>query len=88
MATCTWEYLEVAVDLSRKTWKDSSGRREKLRKGNTAPLLSALGLDGWELSGTVPLDRSRRSYRLYFKRLHAGTDESGAGESGEDQPRE
>ena len=40
----SWEYLEVAVDLSRKTWKDSNGRSEKLRKGNTAPLLSELVL--------------------------------------------
>lgn len=70
-----WEYLEVSVDLSRKTWKDSSGRSERLRKGNTAPLLAELGTDGWELSGTVPLDRARGAYRLYFKRLQTGTDE-------------
>ena len=69
-----WEYLEVAVDLSKKTWRDSTGRTEKLRKGNTGPLLGELGLEGWELSGTVPLDRASGSYRLYFKRAHSEAD--------------
>jgi hypothetical protein len=66
-----WEYLEVAVDLSKKTWRDSSGRSVKLRKGSTAPILAELGREGWELSGTVPLDRASGAYRLYFKRAPA-----------------
>jgi hypothetical protein len=70
-----WEYLEVSVDLSKKTWKDSNGRAEKLRKGNTAPLLDELGKEGWELAGTVPLDRACGAYRLYFKRPHSGHEE-------------
>ena len=67
-----WEYLEVSVDLSKKTWKDSNGHTEKLRKGNTAPLLATLGEEGWELAGTVPLDRASGSFRLYFKRPSSG----------------
>jgi hypothetical protein len=63
-----WEYLEVAIDLSKRSWKDSSGRRGRLRKGSTAPVLTDLGQEGWELSGTVPLDRASGAYRLYFKR--------------------
>ena len=69
-----WEYLEVAVDLSKKTWKDSSGRSAKLRKGSTAPILADLGQQGWELTGTVPLDRASGSYRLYFKRQSTAVD--------------
>ena len=68
--TSQWEYLEVQVDLSKKTWKDSLGRSQKLRKGSTAPALVELGQEGWEMSGSVPLDRAAGSYRLYFKRPH------------------
>jgi hypothetical protein len=63
-----WEYLEVCVDLRKKTWTDSAGRKSKLRKGSTAPLLADLGHQGWDLAGTVPLDRANGAYRLYFKR--------------------
>jgi hypothetical protein len=68
MADTAWDYLEVSVNLSKQRWKDSSGRAVRLRKGNTAPILADLGAEGWELTGTVPLERASESYRLYFKR--------------------
>ena len=41
-----WEYLEVMVDLGKKVWKDSEGRRGKLRKNSVALALNELGIEG------------------------------------------
>ena len=76
-----WEYLEVVVDLSKKTWKDSEGRRGKLRKGSLAVALNEIGTDGWELSAS--LSEKRSTHHLLFKRPWLGDD---AGEDADDDP--
>jgi hypothetical protein len=62
-----WEYLEVTLDAGKKSWKDSSGRSRKLKKGQAAATLAEVGLEGWELAGALPLGTSGDA-RLFFKR--------------------
>ncbi len=61
-----WEYLEVMVDFEKKVWKDSEGRRGKLRKNSVALALNELGIEGWEL--VASLTENASSHRLLFKR--------------------
>ena len=61
-----WEYLELTLDLAKRTWRDSDGRRGKLRRGAAAPALNEVGLEGWELAAT--LGENERRARLLFKR--------------------
>ncbi len=61
-----WEYLEVLLDLAKKTWRDSEGRRGKLRKSSVALALNELGLEGWELAAALTENGS--AHRLLFKR--------------------
>jgi hypothetical protein len=61
-----WEYLEAGVDLAKKVWRDSTGRRRRLKKGAAAEVLSEVGREGWELVGTWPVGGSEA--RFYFKR--------------------
>jgi hypothetical protein len=77
-----WEYLEVLLDLAKKSWRDSEGRRGKLRKGSVALALNELGIEGWELAAA--LTESGSAHRLLFKRPWPPERESG-GESADEQ---
>jgi hypothetical protein len=68
-----WEYLEVNLDLAKKTWRDSDGREGKLRKGSAAPALNELGVEGWELVTTVA--NGGTTQRLLLKRPRSGASE-------------
>ena len=61
-----WEYLEAGVDLAKNVWRDSTGRRRRLKKGAAAAVRSEVGREGWELVGTWPVGGSEA--RFYFKR--------------------
>jgi len=61
-----WEYLEVMVDLGKKVWKDSEGRRGKLRTNSVALSLNELGSVGREL--VASLTENASSYLMLFKR--------------------
>jgi len=74
-----WEYLEVMVDLGKKVWKDSEGRRGKLRKNSVALALNELGIEGWEL--VASLTENASSHRLLFKRPWPPEGEPGATDS-------
>lgn len=63
-----WEYLEVSVDLDRKTWKDGTGRSRKLKKGQLGEALAELGREGWELAGTLPGAAADGKAWMFFKR--------------------
>jgi hypothetical protein len=71
-----WEYLEVILDLSKKTWKDSEVRRGKLRKNSVALALNELGIEGWELAAALTENSS--GHRLLFKRPWPSGGENGA----------
>ena len=81
-----WEYLEVRVDLSKKSWRDSEGRQGKLRKGSVALALNELGIEGWELSAS--LTENGTAHRLLFKRPWPPEREDTAGDDGEDGARQ
>lgn len=73
-----WEYLEAYVHAD--VWHDSTGRTETLEQvrvpvrgvtgqyASTAPVLNALGQQGWELAGVAVLETPYPTQRLYLKR--------------------
>ncbi len=63
-----WEYLEVFVDLDKKSWKDGTGRSRKLKKGQLGEALAELGREGWELAGTLPHGSADEEAWMFFKR--------------------
>jgi hypothetical protein len=73
-----WEYLEVMVDLAKKTWKDSAGHRGKLRKNSVALALNELGKESWELAASLSVNGA--THRLLFKRPAAPGGEPAAGD--------
>ncbi|MGH2354107.1 MAG: hypothetical protein ACRDI2_07965 [Chloroflexota bacterium] len=75
--TQQWEYLEVSVDLDKKSWKDGIGRSRKLKKSGMSRALAELGQEGWELAGTLPVGNGDGKARLYFKRPLVVLDEPG-----------
>jgi hypothetical protein len=75
-----WEYLEVLLDLSKKSWRDSEGRRGKLRKGSVALALNELGIEGWELAASM--SENGTAHRLLFKRPWPPEGESAAPSGG------
>lgn len=75
-----WEYLEVILDLSKKAWRDSEGRRGRLRKGSVALALNELGIDGWEL--VTSLHQGNLTHRLLLKRPWPPDGGSGADGAG------
>ena len=82
-----WEYLEVLLDLAKKTWRDSEGRRGKLRKGSVALALNELGIEGWELAASM--SENGTAHRLLFKRPwppegESATTSAGVAEDGDD----
>jgi len=67
-----WEYLEVYVDVNTATWQDSRGHSGDIpgRHRRLAPddVLNALGAEGWELTGCLPIGSAGYYYSLFMKR--------------------
>jgi hypothetical protein len=64
-----WEYLEVYIDSDEDRWRDSAGRKGKLKEARASPsgeyglasLFNQLGTEGWDLVLKEP-------YSYVFKR--------------------